>query len=609
VFKKLTKILFWFSHLQFLAYSITASAAGQASNTLAVAKAKEFFSQTFQERLALNPEWQAYLGIKTQYDKWEPLTPEHAAKRLALYKKQLAQLKNTLDYKALDAQNQLSYRLFQASTEQDIEAYKFRNYDYPVNQMFGIQAEVPSFLINTHQITNQADAIAYIKRLQAVKPLFQQLIAALQLRASQGIILPKFLFPYVLSDCQNVIRGEPFDQSTEDSPLWEDFKTKLAKLDLPAKQKAKLQQQAKLALLNSVKPAYRELGVYLQQLQQKANDDAGVWKFPQGEAYYQFALKNFTTTSLSAAEIHNLGLQEVKRIQAEMHALIAKIGFKGSLQDFLHTLHDPKFFFPNTAAGRQAYLAETNVTLDTMKAKLPSLFNIQPKAELVIKRVEAYREQSAGMAFYQPPAADNSRPGIYYVNLENMAQMPRYELAALAYHEGIPGHHLQLSIANELTDIADFRKYGNYTAYIEGWGLYAELLPKEIGFYQDPYADFGRLSMELMRASRLVVDTGIHALHWTRDKAIAYLDENLPTVHAENVKSVERYIVMPGQATAYKIGMLKLLALREEARQKLGVCFDIRGFHDIVLKSGPLPLDVLEQEVHAWIEQQKNCQS
>jgi uncharacterized protein (DUF885 family) len=285
-----------------------------------------------------------------------------------------------------------------------------------------------------------------------------------------------------------------------------------------------------------------------------------------------------------------------------MRAIMKQVGFAGDLQDFFEfTRTDPQFYYPETSEGKQAYLDEATALIDDMKTRLDSLFKVKPKADLVVKAVEPFREKSAGKAFYQRPAPDGSRPGTYYANLYTMKAMPIYQMAALAYHEGIPGHHMQIAIAQELEGIPKFRKFGGYTAYTEGWGLYAELLPKEIGLYEDPYSDFGRLAMELWRACRLVTDTGLHAKRWTREQAIDYLLQNTPNAESDIVKAIERYIVMPSQATAYKVGMLKILELRENAKTKLGEAFDIREFHDVVLKQGALPLATLESIVDRWI--------
>ena len=309
-----------------------------------------------------------------------------------------------------------------------------------------------------------------------------------------------------------------------------------------------------------------------------------------------------TTPDMTADEVHKLGLAEVDRIHGEMRTIMQQVGFEGSLQDFFDfTRTDAQFFKPNTEEGKAEYLAEATAMIDTMREALPSVFNTFPRADLEVRAVEAFREKAAGKAFYQRPAPAGSRPGVYYANLYRMQDMPLYQMEALAYHEGIPGHHMQLAISQELQGIPKFRKFGGVTAYTEGWGLYSEFLPKEMGFYTDPMSDYGRLAMELWRAARLVVDTGLHDKKWTREEAIEYLLTNTPNPEGDCIKAIERYIVMPGQATAYKIGMNKIIDLREDARADLGEAFDIREFHDVVLKDGPVPLAVLEETISNWV--------
>ena len=381
-----------------------------------------------------------------------------------------------------------------------------------------------------------------------------------------------------------------------------DYKKKLQALALSDGEEKLLLDEANVALLTSVGPAYQSLISYLQNLQQQATTDDGVWRFTDGAAFYKHRLERITTTDLTAEQIHQLGLKEVARIHDEMRAIMQQVNFDGSLAEFFVFMReDPQFYYPDTDEGRAAYLAEATRVIDDMKGRLDDLFRVKPSADMIVKAVEPFREKSAGKAFYQRPSMDGSRPGVYYANLYQMQDMPTYQLEALAYHEGIPGHHMQLAIGQELEDMPKFRRFGGYTAYIEGWGLYSEVLPKDIGLYQNPYSDFGRLAMELWRACRLVVDTGIHAKEWTREQAIDYLVENTPNSVTDATKAIERYIVMPGQATAYKIGMIKMLELREKARTALGDSFDIRDFHDVVLRNGAVPLDVLEQLVDEYI--------
>ena len=373
------------------------------------------------------------------------------------------------------------------------------------------------------------DAEAYVSRLNGVEQVFEQLLENLKLRDELGVIPPKFVFPRAIESCRNIISGAPFDESGEDSALWGDFRKKLQALDMDEPQKVMLQKQASEALVEVVKPAYDRLIAFLEKQEAKATTDDGVWKFKDGGAFYDEALRLTTTTELSSEEIHKIGLSEVARIHDEMREIMKTLGFDGNLQAFFEFMRtDPQFYYPNDDEGKQAYLDRAVAVIDDMKGRLDELFLTKPKAELIVKRVEAFREKSAGTAFYQRPAPDGSRPGTYYANLFDTANMPKYKLEALAYHEGIPGHHMQLALAQQLEGIPKFRKLGGYTAYIEGWGLYCEQIPKEMGLYEDPYSDFGRLSMELWRACRLVVDTGIHAKRWTREQGIAYYRQNTP---------------------------------------------------------------------------------
>jgi uncharacterized protein (DUF885 family) len=306
---------------------------------------------------------------------------------------------------------------------------------------------------------------------------------------------------------------------------------------------------------------------------------------------------------MTANEIHDLGLSEVARIHNEMRAIMKAVSFDGTLQEFFKFMrNDEQFYYVNNKEGKKAYLDKAVSLIDSMKSKLDELFITKPKADIIVKAVEAFREKSAGKAFYQRGTPDGKRPGRYYANLYDMKSMPSYQMEALAYHEGIPGHHMQISIAQELENIPMFRKLGGYTAYVEGWGLYNEYLPKEVGMYSDPYSDFGRLAMELWRACRLVVDTGIHEKKWTREEGIAYYTNNTPNSINDGIKMVERHIVMASQATAYKIGMNKILSLREQAKNTLGEKFDIREFHDVVLTNGAVPLNVLEDLVNTWVK-------
>jgi uncharacterized protein (DUF885 family) len=596
--------------------------ASAVSETTESERVNAFFERTFEESAARYPEVLTSLGRKERADEWNDLSDTFANESLEITKKQMVELKS-FDRSKLDEATALSYDLLVQSMEQQIADNKWRLYNYPVNQMFGRHSSVVSLLINQHRIDSIKDAKNYIARLDAVPVLFDQLIANIEARTAANIIPPKFVFSHVIRDAKNIIKGAPFDDG-EPSALLADFTKKLnslAKKELSEESnnesvnestqensqltdngKATLIDAATLALSNSVKPAYQKLVAHLTELETKATTDDGIWKWKEGDDFYNVALKRTTTTDLSSDQIHDIGLTEVERIHSEMRVIKDKVNFDGDLKAFMQFMRDDdQFYYPNTEAGKARYLSEAVTLIDDMKLKLDEMFITQPKAELDVKAVEAFREQSAGKAFYQRPSEDGTRPGLYYANLYDMKAMPTYQMEALAYHEGIPGHHMQLAIQQELKDVPKFRKFGGYTAYIEGWGLYSEYLPKEFGAYQDPYSDFGRLAMELWRACRLVVDTGIHAKRWTREKGIAFYTDNTPNAVSDVVKMVERHIVMPSQATAYKIGMLKILELRAGAKTKLDDKFNIREFHDQILKYGPLPLNVLEAKIDAWV--------
>ncbi|MDH7444213.1 DUF885 domain-containing protein [Aquimarina sp. 2201CG14-23] len=566
-------------------------------------KLNDWFETQFQEEVANSPMTQTYLGVKTEdYGKWDDISSKKEVEDLEKAKRRLAYLRDSIDVTMLNEATALSYKLMKEDLENTVEDFQYRFYNYPVNQMHGMQAEIPAFLINMHRIEDKDDAQAYISRLDGMDELFTQLVENIKIREKNGIVLPKFVFAKVLNDSRNLITGKPFDQSNNESTLLLDFKGKVSKLELPEEEEKELISNAEKALLEGVKPAYDHLIAMLEDQQQRATIEDGAWKFPKGDAFYNNALKRTTTTTMSAEDIHQLGLDEVARIHKEMKDIMGQVKYEGTLQDFFKFMkEDKKFYYANDAEGKASYLKRAVGLIDNMKSRMDELFITKPKADIIVKAVEPFREKSAGKAFYQRGTPDGSRPGTYYANLYDMEAMPIYQMEALAYHEGIPGHHMQISIAQELENIPKFRKFGGYTAYIEGWGLYNEFLPKEIGLYNNPYSDFGRLAMELWRACRLVVDTGIHAKKWTREEGIKYYTDNTPNAESDAVKMVERHIVMPSQATAYKIGMNKILELRENARLKLGDTFDIREFHDVVLTNGAVPLTILEELVNNWI--------
>ncbi|TRY30981.1 DUF885 domain-containing protein [Aliiglaciecola sp. M165] len=564
-----------------------------------------YFATMFEDDLKRSPMSQSYLGYKWDYDKWDDLTLTFQDEMAQIRRQRLEDLQG-FDQTQLDDQEKLSLEIAKVDLQRRIANDEYRYHTYIMHQFRAFHTTVPSFLINIHRVESVKDAEDYISRLQGVQPLFSQVIEQLKKRQELGVYPPKWSYDQMIQASQNVISGNPFLESAEDSTIWKDFQSKVDNLDISNAEKSGLIANARTALQESVLPAYQALIAELVLQRELSPEGDGVWRLPDGEKWYDNRLNWFTTTDLDAEEVHNIGLENVDRIHKAMQDIMTQVSFEGTLQEFFEFMRtSEQFYYPSTDEGRERYMNEAKAFIDEMEAQIPLYFGLVPKARMEVKRVEAFREKSAGKAFYQSPSKDGSRPGRYYANLYNMKDMPIYQMEALAYHEGIPGHHMQRAIAQELEGIPEFQKYVSFTAYTEGWGLYTEELAKDMGFYRDPYSDFGRLAMELWRACRLVVDTGIHAKQWSREKAIEYLVENTPNPQNDAVKAIERYIAMPGQATAYMIGKLKIMELRENAMQELGEKFDIRGFHDEILKDGPVPLNILENKIKSWVESQK----
>ena len=566
-----------------------------------------WFETKFMENVRAYPQFMTSLGMDERQDEWNDPSRSYQLEQLDQTREALAEMKELFDFEALDADGQLSYRLFEKNADDALAAREWWDHSYTYTQMRGAHSSLPTFLMNQHKIKTVQDAENYLTRLETIDDVLDTRTQQAKAKFDKGIAPPKFVYDFVIESAENIISGSPVDADSENlNLLLEDFRKKTAALEIDEDVREALYERAIKAIMNDVAPTYQRIIAEMQRQKALATTDDGVWKLPKGEAYYASRLKVMTTTDMSADDIHDLGLSEVDRIHKEMREIMKTVEFDGTLQEFFEfTRTDKQFFKPETQAGRDAYLREATKFIDDMKIRLPEVFNKMPKAGLEVRAVEAFREKAAGKAFYNRPSPDGSRPGIYYANLYRMDAMPVYQMEALAYHEGIPGHHMQLSISQELEGVPAFRKYGRFTAYSEGWGLYSEYLPKEMGLYADPYSDFGRLAMELWRAARLVVDTGLHDKKWTREEATQYLMENTPNPESDCLKAIERYIVMPGQATAYKIGMNKILELRENAKDQLGDDFDIRDFHDAILATGPVPLDIMEEQVDAYVADMK----
>lgn len=567
-----------------------------------------YFEEIFQRNLKNSPTFQSQLGMKgPDYGKWDDFSDKEAQRQNEEVKQDLERLRADFDVSKLSEQSKVSYRIFEFLQDRQLRNFPWRFHGYAFSTQNNPVSFPVTFLQNIHRIDDVSDAEAYVSRINGLRVAFDQFIEGIDLAASRGIVPTSFSFDPVMEDAKNIVKGAPFDESGGDSAIYADFREKVSKLDIPQKQKDKLLNDAKAALTSSFKPSVEEFISKVDQLRSKSVGENGVWALPDGDEFYKTQIDFWTSDgTMTADKIHKTGLAEVKRIRGEMKKIMKEVGFGGDLPAFFaHLRTDPDNFFPNTEEGRNAYLAQSKGYIDAIYSDVGKYFNILPKAPLEVRRVEEWREETAPIAFYNRPAPDGSRPGIYYVNLKDMASKQKHEIETVAYHEGAPGHHFQIAIQQELEGVPSFQKFAFFGAYTEGWGLYAERLAKEQGRFTDPMQDFGRLQNEMLRACRLVVDTGSHSRKWTRQQMIDYMLANNPMTQEDATKEVERYIDTPGQALSYKVGMIKILDLREKAKKQLGAKFDIRDFHDAVLKNGAVALPILEELVDDYIARKK----
>jgi len=585
-------------------------------------KIRHFYDKVFLELAIQNPEIVSYLGIPVLYDRTKDELTDVSDANLWKEFEQLKGNYETLksyDFDKQSKSNQLNTKILNAFMEIQLEGESYFYHDYPVNQMFGVQNELPSFMESAHKLEDKSDMEAYIARLSKFDTKFEQVLEGLKIREDKGIIPPKFVIKRVLDEMNGFIGNEvdstgnitPKSEPVKSNILYVNFEQKTDSLDnVSAEEKEQLRADVAKEIEQTVFPTYQKLIDYFGELDNKATTDEGVWKLPDGANFYRYCLKSQTTTSLNPDEVHKIGLAEVDRIKGEMSDILVSQGYKDTgktLGEQINELNkEERFLFPNNDEGREMILAEYNRILDEISAGIDDAFDIRPKAELDIKRVPEFKEEGSAGAYYSGPAMDGSRGGVFYANLRNVHETLKFGMKTLAYHEGIPGHHFQIAIQSELKGVPIFRTILPFTAYAEGWALYTEQLAWELGFYDgDPFGNLGRLQAEMFRAVRLVVDTGIHAKKWTREQAIDYMVENTGMNRSEVTTEVERYIVMPGQACAYKIGMMKILELRERTKQALGEQFDLKEFHNVVLKNGSVPLDILEQLVDEYIDEYK----
>jgi len=574
------------------------------------ARLNEWFEAQFETELSFSPITMTFLGRKTDQDKLDDFSAEAQEKQLAWKRASVAEMKATFDYDRLSDNAKISYDIWTQQLAASEAANKFRTNGYIFEQMSATHAFFPQLLIAFHSVQDGADMDAYVSRISATAVALDQLIALSEENAATGVRPPRFAFEGVLDSARQIITGAPFTDG-DDSSIWADAQGKIKTLqDSDTIDQAKadaLTAAAREALVNDWKPAYERLIAWLEQdIENTAAIGTGVSALPNGEAFYNERLANQTTTDMTADQIHQLGLSEVARIKAQMEAIKESVGFEGALTDFFASLRESKedrrHYYPDTDEGRQGYIDDSTAAIENIKSKLPDYFGTLPKADLEVRRVEPFREQPGAAQHYFPGTPDGSRPGVYYAHLSDMTAMPIGELEVIAYHEGLPGHHMQVAIQQELEGVPTFRTQANFNAYSEGWGLYSEILAKEMdGTYTDPYSDFGRLGSEMWRAIRLVLDTGLHSKGWTEEQAVAYFVANSAITEAQARSETQRYMVLPGQATSYKIGMIKIQQLRAKAEEALGDKFDIKGFHDTVLGGGAVPLSVLERMVDQWI--------
>jgi uncharacterized protein (DUF885 family) len=567
-----------------------------------------FYSRVFLKFSLQQPEMLTSLrlfdqfGIRGHNAELSDASPEAGEAMLDYWRDEYETFKryDRLDY---EGQDRLSYDVFDFFMGNQVaEADRWRFHNFPVNQLFGVQSNLPDFMVQQHVVEDELGAEHYVARLNQFDEKFDQVLDGLAIREERGILPPAFAVTKVINQIEGFL-----DSAPENHLLVVNFDEKMADIEaseLDAERREALRAQAVEAVDKAVYPAYEKLLAYLRHLETRATSNDGVWRLPDGEAFYRQAITQHTTTTMSAEEIHQIGLDEVERIGAEMDAILRAEGLTdGTIGERVQQLAKrPDQLYPDTEAGRDQILADYQAIIDEIDPAMDEYFNLRPETGVQVKRVPEFAEETSAGAYYQGPSLDGKRKGTFFANLRDVSEIPKFGMRTLAYHEGIPGHHFQIAITQQLDGLPMFRRLVPFTAYSEGWALYTEQLAWEIGFQDDPLDNLGRLQGEMFRAVRLVVDTGMHHKRWSREEAIDYMLAHTGMGEGEVEAEIERYLVMPGQALAYKVGMMKILDLRERARRELGEDFDIRAFHDQILGNGALPLILLEQVVNDWIE-------
>ncbi|WP_201747790.1 DUF885 domain-containing protein [Dyadobacter flavalbus] len=570
---------------------------------------RHFYDRVFITGMLRSPETITYLGLPVLYDwtkdKWDDATDAQQWRSFEQMKDDFQMLQH-YDFESQSPENKLNTKILSWYLESNTDGKVFFYYNYPLNQMDGAQLEVVDLLLNKHKLRNRSDMDAYITRLKGIATKFDQVLQGLIIREHKGIVPPRIIVQRVLEQMKAFINGE-----ISKNVLYTNFNQKIARIrDVSAEEKKIYSNRVAKVIRTSVFGAYQKLIRYNQFLYQRTSPDEGVWKHPYGDDYYSHQLRIHTTTDLSPEQIHQIGLREVRRITQEMRAILKSQGYA----DTSHTIgtvlqrlaKERRFLYPDTPAGKGLILAEYKRIIDDASKRVDVAFTLRPKASITVEPMPVFQQNTGALGKYDLPALDGSKGGVFVANLRTASEHPKFSMKTLAYHEAIPGHHFQLGIQTELKGLPIFRTVIPFNAYIEGWALYSEQLAYEMGFYQhDPFGNLGRLRDELFRAVRLVVDTGIHYKRWSREQAITYMVANTGWATSAITTEVERYIVWPGQACSYKIGMMKILELREKARQALGSRFDLKQFHQAVLANGSVPLPILEEIVNTYIQQTK----
>ena len=566
-----------------------------------------FFNRVFIEFALDNPEMLSQMRILEPMGLTfhnDDLTDESIDRQLEIAEKvrrDLAMLRR-YDRSKLAEQQQLSYDILEYFLQSAVDGERFMFHGYPVDQMGGVHQDLPNFMTEVHRIDDEEGAEDYITRLSKFPVKFDQVLEGLVYREERDVVPPRFVVDHVITFLR-----EFKDTPIEDNVLYSSFVERVAEVEeLSDERREALAAEVETRIAEAVYPSYDKMLAHFEALRPKTTSDDGVWKLPDGAEYYDYQLRSITTTSMSAEEIHELGLAEVERIQDQMRAILEAEGYEvdsvGAAMTAL--LEEERFFYPDTDEGRQQILADYQSIIDEITEGMGAAFDFLPQAGVEVRRVPEFKEETETGAYYTDPPRDGSRPGVFWANLRDVKEVPKFGMRTLTYHEATPGHHFQIAAQQELEGVPIFRTIPLFTAYTEGWALYAEYLAKELGYQEDPYDDLGRLQAEIFRAVRLVVDTGIHSKRWSREQALDYMLENTGMVEGEVVTEIERYIVWPGQACAYKVGMLGILDLRERARHALGADFDLPAFHSVVLQSGAVPLEILERLVDAYIQRQ-----